>query len=426
MPKMEKSRGRQRLLLLLPILLWFCFASRAGAVTLVRCQDMADLRSKAGGGEIIARLIRDTPVTVLETSGKWSRITAGDGGAALEGWIASADLGEEDEEALEYLMIGDDAFPIAPSDRIQLLAEPREDAQVLGAFEQDSEYSLCTVGVLRDDAWLLCIVKEEETPVFWGFVPSGQVRTFMSGQLLADKANAAVNLRRTASKNGRVVGAYYSGAQVDILFGFENTVGWRRVGIGGVTGYMPDRNIETDAADGIPYRSPLLGLRGESAVLYAAPAGTDTADPGVLTGENAFCILGKCEKRYHVRVETSEYGVWKYGFVNVDDLEKAKPVCGNLDATLSADTLLFGSGEDDVPHLKKGQKVRILSFYQEKPDQEGARALDYDRPGVSWAWINVFLDTGLGYKEPFSGYIPIESLKLDPHLVLPVSMDPVD
>ena len=420
---MNASRTARNGMILLVLFLAFLIpCSRACAVTVTCHPDMTDLYD-APGGNIVARLFYGIPVTIEETGADWVRITAGDENAVLEGWTASADLDELDADQAGRLPGGQVAMGCAGVTAVPVLAGPKEGAAVLETWRSADERWLTACGITADNRWLLAALCEEEKTLLWGFVPADRFCCYSAGFVLASKAGRTVNLREAPSKKAASIGSYYSGALLEFLFDFSGTDGWQRVSLGGVPGYMMCEFIETDGADGIPWRSPLLPLKEETAPLYAAASGEGTvAELPLLTRKEVFCVLGRAGDRWHVKVYTGETGVWIFGFVDAKALKGKSPVCPSVDAKLTKNTALLGSWDGSEPQCKKGKKVRISSFYKQDPSDGDSVPLDYYEDGVRWAWITVYMRGGYGFDEPFSGYVPVSALSFDKGLKLPAGM----
>ena len=303
------------------IFIWVC-AANAGAETVkITCADRVNLRSSPNG-TILARFYENTPAELLETKGRWSRIRIGEDPVSVTGWMMNEFLAPV--EADEWLYIGQDCITSQGHPVVPLLNGRKKNALVVDVWDgTDPDAVLTVAGIFSGNEWLMVARTRGSDDPEWFFASADFLSRFDSMYVLSRDEASVVSFRAAPGTSAKILGSYFGGVQGNILFDFEQTEGWTRLCIGGVSGYMMNTFLAEVAFDVPPSRPPLSPLARPTVSVYANAVGNDPLiGRELLTDQDLFSILGRGKTRVHIRMETEEPGEYDYGWIDQKDLER--------------------------------------------------------------------------------------------------------
>ncbi len=159
-----------------------------------------------------------------------------------------------------------------------------------------------------------------------------------------------LNLRQTASLDAKVLGQYPTGTWITIL---EEGATWCKVKVGGKTGYMMTRYLNTNGAAATMYVRTNTGI---GLNLRAAPS-TDSAIITSFKPGTAVSVLKKGNGWYYVSVGTQK-GYMSSKYLVAQNVSYTKPV-DHFTATLKN----INGGSIVNFRLYPGMKTKIIRTY---------------------------------------------------------------
>ena len=399
------------------IFIWVC-AANAGAETVkITGADRVNLRSSPNG-TILARFYENTPAELLETKGRWSRIRIGEDPVSVTGWMMNEFLAPV--EADEWLYIGQDCITSQGHPVVPLLNGRKKNALVVDVWDgTDPDAVLTVAGIFSGNEWLMVARTRGSDDPEWFFASADFLSRFDSMYVLSRDEASVVSFRAAPGTSAKILGSYFGGVQGNILFDFEQTEGWTRLCIGGVSGYMMNTFLAEVAFDVPPSRPPLSPLARPTVSVYANAVGNDPLiGRELLTDQDLFSILGRGKTRVHIRMETEEPGEYDYGWIDQKDLERQDLTGGSTRGIISRDTPLFGWDNEERGSLKTGREVTLRWFYDDFPSDDSALPMEYSNPeSTRWVWIEA--EPAAGEEDWVSGIVPAKAVRIDENLTLP-------
>ena len=418
---MDSSMKRKILFVVLAALL-LCIACAAGAETVkVEGEERVSLRSSPNG-KVFAKIYSGVPAELLETKGKWSRIRIGEDPVSVTGWMMSEYLSPV--EAGEWLYPGRDCIPSQGHDPVPLLNGNTKNAVIADVWDgTDQDAFLTVAGIFSDNAWLLVVRTGSDNELQWFYAAADSLSGYESAYVISRAADTVVNLRAEPNARAKVLESCFGGVLANYLFDFEEAEGWSRICIGGVAGFMMNEFLEEAEFDVPPYRPPLCALAAQTVPVYAEGTGNAPLIGGeILTENDVFLILSRGKTRYHIRIDTEEPGVYRYGWIDHAALKTQDLVAGSTKAVISRDTPVVDWDHEERGTLKAGQAVTLRWFYSSFSSEDTTPVFDYCDPNTSkWVWIDADME-GEGFEEWGVGFVPVDAVDLDPYLVFPDPM----
>ena len=244
------------------------------------------------GSRVVARSYSGVNAEALEERGDWVRLRIG---GVLEAWARRRDvlLGGERAHQFDWGGQGAQVYTVGAQRTQPVYAQADEGAPVLAELEVFAGVSI--QAILEGGDWLLV---EKDGDVF-GYMRGDAVSeadNYYDAWIYSEDPALRLNLREQPDKGSRSLGKYYSGVHVIRLNPEKPAVGWTKVIIEGVSGWVQSQYLDFDSCyNGREWLPPIgvvqgvnskgLNLRaepsGEAEVLGAYPKGTRVEILGV-------------------------------------------------------------------------------------------------------------------------------------------------
>lgn len=374
------------------------------------------LRKNASqSADVLGQYFPGTPLEVLSFSGEWAKVKIGD----QEGYMMKKFILHDSEWAGP----GEDGewgqLTAAQADGKQPLYEkPSLNAKELVRFGYFDR--LLVLGTIDDD-WLHVRLYHEDTEtVYYGYVSSLSIRKpdpYDEVIINTGKANETVNFRAEPSKNGKILGKYFSGVHAYLLYDDHVAEdGWQKVRIGNEAGYIMDDFL--DSAEGLEraFRPAMTEIKGQNINVFDDAAGKNKAR--TLICYDPYQVLGIFGNYYHVKI-TGLFGeADTYGFIRTGDVEEKVQRSAETQGITNQETPLYWgtreSGLTEQRRIPKGTRVTVLAA--ERFPGEGWD--EYIYPEAEYLFVAVEFSTGGG----IHAYAPIDCIDYDEALEYPEIM----
>lgn len=366
--------------------------------------------------EILGQYFAGTEITVFTFEGDWVYGSIG----GRTGYMMRKFLSPADADHLNGCPIGCALYEDDFGQGIQVREQPnRSSAAVMTLAKMDGVTVMGTVG----EDWLH-IAFRRGTNTVYGFVPSDQITqvdNFASAVVNSKKADETVNIRKSPSREGQVLGKLFSGVRVNRLF--DDHVagdGWDRVRVGPVVGYIQESFLDYSSAGCPDYRPPMTELKDRNRPLYADAARKNQT--GALDIYDPFCVLGVFGGSYLVRVETwiseDEWG-YDYGFLAMSDVKTRVTASVSTTGTLRREAPLYWRNGDAEGLRQVGLwEAGRVAFIYGSVDGWGNRISEYVSPDAEYLMVEVRDADGVNW----FGFVPVDAVEYDPGLNYPESM----
>ena len=190
-----------------------------------------NLRSEPDG-DILGSYPRGTKVTVLSSSGSWSKvIVGGQTGYMASQWLSAKKPSSSSGSASSQ--ISGTAVVNNPRDTqvLFLRSEPSTDSEALGYYRNGK-----TVTLLKKlDGWYKVKVDGQTGYMMAKYLKVTDEVSSGTATVYNPNGNSYVNFRRSASLNAAVLAHVPVGTKIDVL---EKGTDWTKTEIDGVTGYI--------------------------------------------------------------------------------------------------------------------------------------------------------------------------------------------
>ncbi len=391
-------------------------AGQAYTANLGDWMDRVKLRaSPSQSAAVLGQYFAGVTLTVLGTQGEWSQVRVD----TREGYMMSRYLtrGLPDAQNRVEGIPGFLDYPAADGS-LPLLAEPRQNAEVLCLMSADLEAGRVTVLGTVGDAWLHVRWYKMDNQAVTGFADSTAITQSENMSTVVVDTGVAENrlhLRASPSQSAASLGRYYSGTRMSRLFDdHTNGDGWERVRVLDKVGYMMDRYLDDSSGGEYQFAPPLTVARKSSIPLFASADATTATD--TISNTDRVAVLGECGARYAVRVETDVPDAYRYGYVDqasVKTVTRAARVTGTVRTAqplLRWDSQQGGTLDDIV--APKGAQLYVCGS---APQPGGPDSRTYLWQGMPW----VLCDVEFAENSWATGYLPMDAVTLDMALIYP-------
>ena len=324
------------------------------------------------GSRVVARSYSGVNAEALEERGDWVRLRIG---GVLEAWARRRDvlLGGERAHQFDWGGQGAQVYTVGAQRTQPVYAQADEGALVLAELEVFAGVSI--QAILEGGDWLLV---EKDGDVF-GYMRGDAVSeadNYYDAWIYSEDPALRLNLREQPDKGSRSLGKYYSGVHVIRLNPEKPAVGWTKVIIEGVSGWVQSQYLDFDSCyNGREWLPPIgvvqgvnskgLNLRaepsGEAEVLGAYPKGTRVE------------ILGVTGAWGHVRLRDGSTGYMMLKYLGGEPKRAAEN-----SFALRGDVQLGSAGTNaQSVTLRAGTRVRIAErphgawYYAQRTQEDG-------------------------------------------------------
>ena len=324
------------------------------------------------GSRVVARSYSGVNAEALEERGDWVRLRIG---GVLEAWARRRDvlLGGERAHQFDWGGQGAQVYTVGAQRTQPVYAQADKGAPVLAELEVFAGVSI--QAILEGGDWLLV---EKDGDVF-GYMRGDAVSeadNYYDAWIYSEDPALRLNLREQPDKGSRSLGKYYSGVHVIRLNPEKCAVGWTKVIIEGVSGWVQSQYLDFGSCyNGREWLPPIgvvqgvnskgLNLRaepsGEAEVLGAYPKGTRVE------------ILGVTGAWGHVRLRDGSTG-----YMMLKHLGGEPKRAAENSFALRGDVQLGSAGTNaQSVTLRAGTRVRIAErphgawYYAQRTQEDG-------------------------------------------------------
>jgi len=393
---------------------WGGFEYAVGPVS--QKEGRVKLRAKPSQtADVLGQYFPGTPLEVLLFSGKWAKVKIGDreGYMMREFILHDTDWAGPGEEGEWGQLISAEADGRQP-----LYQLPAKSAGQILRFDYYDR--LLVLGTIDDDWLHVQLYHQERGKTYYGYVSSACIRKadpYDEAIINTGKANETVNFRAEPSKNGKILGKYFSGVHAYLLYDDHVAEdGWQKVRIGNEVGYIMDDFLDSILAADPPFRPSMTEIKGKSISVFTDATGKVKQHD--LICYDPYQVLGIFGKYYHIKIPGLFGEPDQYGFISTGDVKEKVIRCAKLEAVTNRETPLYWgireSGLTEQRRISKGTKVTVLAV--ERFPGEGWD--EYIYPEAEYLFIAVEFENGGGIE----AYAPIECIDYDEALEYPEIM----